>query len=88
MVWICESLRLWRSQYRYWRTRLWVASAASSDIIPACRARPAAQRCSPGSKLANNRNFDYSENTFVYYFLKEKCLEHPKALCSAIFLLA
>ena len=48
----------------------------------------AAQRCSPGSKLANNRNFDYSENTFVYYFLKEKCLEHPKALCSAIFLLA
>ena len=47
-----------------------------------------AQRCSPGSKLANNRNFDYSENTFVYYFLKEKCLEHPKALCSAIFLLA
>ena len=47
-----------------------------------------AQRCNPGSKLANNRNFDYSENTFVYYFLKEKCLEHPKALCSAIFLLA
>ena len=33
MLWIRESLRLWRS--RYWRTRLWVASAASSDIIPA-----------------------------------------------------
>ena len=49
---------------------------------------PTAQRCNPGSKLANNRNFDFSENTFVNYFLKEKCLEHPKPLCSAIFPLA
>ena len=31
-VWILESLRVCRR--RYWRTRLWVASAASSDIIP------------------------------------------------------
>ena len=47
----------------------------------------AAQRCSRGSKLANNRNFDYSESTFVYYFLKEKCLKHPKTPCTAILLL-
>ena len=29
---------------RYWRTRLWVASAASSDIIPAGHAAPAPPR--------------------------------------------
>ena len=33
---------------RYWRTRLWVASAASSDIIPAGHDAPAPPR-SPGT---------------------------------------
>ena len=34
---------------RYWRTRLWVASAASSDIIPAGHAHPAAAARRAGS---------------------------------------
>ena len=60
---------------------------AEEESISVCVDRAKAQRCSRVSKLANNRNFDYSESTFVYYLLKEKCLEHPKTPCTTILLL-